>query len=496
VSAPVIALGVAETIIACAIVVGLVGGRHKLSNPGEFLVAGRSLGALLLWILPAGEIYTAFTFLGAAGWAYGRGAPVYYILCYGPVAYIIGYFVIPLAWKVGNRYGMLTIGDFFATRYTSSALGAIVAVVGFVFLIPYIALQLSGLQTLLSIAGYGTINAQLAVIVAVLVIALFVFSTGLRGAAWTAIVKDAVVLAGVVFAGVVLPIHFFGSPAAVIARVEAIKPHWLTLSTSDPTYNLTWFVSTVVLNGVAFFLFPQSLMSVYSAKSAGSLRRNYVWLPFYNVMLALMVFAGLTALIIRPGLSGPDVDQSFVSVVAKYYPPWVLGAIAGAGSLAALVPVSVQLIGASGLFVKNVIEDAFSWRGSELQRTLVVRILVLGLAAGALVLWVFLKTTLVELLLIAYNGMAQFVPGFAAAFWWRRASAVGVAAGIAAGIAICVYGVVAKVWAVAGVNIGLVALAVNAIVMYVFSVVTTAPRAELVDAFRSAAFADDDATAN
>jgi SSS family solute:Na+ symporter len=490
-SAPFIAIGVAASVIAFAIIFGLVGGRLKQSNPTEFLVAGRSLGSLLLWLLLAGEIYTTFTFLGAAGWAYGKGAPVYYILCYGPVAYIIGYFVMPLVWKVGHRFGLLTIGDFFATRYASTALGAIVAIVGFVFLIPYITLQLSGLQTLLSIAGYGAIDAQLAVIIAVLVIALFVFATGLRGAAWTAIVKDAVVLAGVIFAGVVLPIHFFGSPAAVIAKVEAIKPQWLTLSTTDPTYNLTWFVSTVILDGIAFFLFPQSLMSVYSAKSADSLRRNYVWLPLYNVMLALMVFAGLTALIVAPGLTGTSVDQSFVSVVAKYYPPWVLGAIAGAGSLAALVPVSVQLLGASGLFVKNVVEDAFLWQGSDRQRTLVVRVIVLALAAGALVLWVFLKTTLVELLLIAYNGMAQFVPGFAAAFWWRRATAAGVGAGIAVGIAICIYGVVAKVQAVFGVNIGLVALAVNAIVMYVLSVVTKAPQPEVVDGFRSAAFADE-----
>src|SRR5215469_15860518 len=111
------AIAVAALIIATALATGLIGAHRKLPNPGEFLVAGRSLGALLLWLLLAGEIYTAFTFLGAAGWAYGRGAPVYYILGYGPVAYIIGYFVMPLVWKVGHRFGLLTIGDFFATRY-------------------------------------------------------------------------------------------------------------------------------------------------------------------------------------------------------------------------------------------------------------------------------------------------------------------------------------------------------------------------------------------
>lgn len=491
-----VALSIVAAIIAVAIVVGVIGGRRKLPSPEEFLVAGRSLGALLLWILSAGEIYTTFTFLGAAGWAYGKGAPVYYILCYGPVAYIIGYFVMPLVWKVGHRYGMLTIGDFFTTRYGSKGLGLFVGIVGFVFIIPYVTLQLTGLQTLLGIAGYGRVDSQAAVFVAVIIIALFVFATGLRGSAWTSIVKDAVVLAGVVFAGIILPIHFFGSPAAVVAKVEALKPAWLTLSMTDQTYNLTWFVSTVVLNGVTFFLFPHSIMSVYSAKSAGSLRRNYVFLPFYNVMLVLMVFAGLTALIIMPGLTGTAVDQSFVSVVARYYPPWVLGAIAGAGSLAALVPVSIQLLGATGLFVKNVIAEPLGWQASERQRTLVIRVLLIVLAAGALVLWAYLKTTLVELLLIAYNGMGQFVPGFAAAFWWRRATAAGVISGIATGIAICIYGVAAKVQAVLGVNIGLVALAANVVIMYVISLMTPAPQTGVVDSFRSAAFASDGDTSD
>lgn len=487
---PVVALSIAALIIAVAIATGLIGAHRKLPNPGEFLVAGRSLGALLLWLLLAGEIYTAFTFLGVAGWAYGKGAPVYYILCYGPVAYIIGYFVMPFAWKVAKRYSLLTLGDFFATRYDSKSLGAFVGVIGFVFLIPYVTLQMNGLQILLGFAGYGTIKSQDAVFIAVIIMALFVFATGLRGTAWTSVIKDGVVLAGVIFAGIVLPIHFFGSPAAVIAKVEALKPGWMTLSAASPTYGISWFVSTVVLNAVAFFLFPQTIMSVYSAKSAESLRRNYVFLPLYQIMMALMIFAGLTALLVMPGLTGPNVDNSFVTVVARFYPPWVLGAIVGAGCLAALVPVSAQLLGASGLAVKNVVTDLFAWNASERERTLVMRVLVLILAAAALVLWAYYKATLVELLLIVYNGMAQFVPGFAAAFWWRRATSWGVAAGIAVGIAIAILAVTAQVPILFGINIGLIALAANAAVMSIVSLLTSPPRGEIVESFRAAAFSE------
>jgi SSS family solute:Na+ symporter len=487
-SPTVIALSVVALIVAVAVATGLIGAYRKIPNPGEYLVAGRSLGALLLWLLLAGEIYTAFTFLGAAGWAYGKGAPAYYILCYGPVAYLIGYFVMPLFWNVAKQFNLLTIGDFFATRYDSKALGAFVGLIGFVFLIPYVTLQMTGLQILLGIAGYGTVNAQTGVFVAVIVMAIFVFITGLRGTAWTSVVKDAVVLAGVIFAGVVMPIHFFGSPAAVIAKVEALRPTWLVLTTSGTGYTTTWFVSTVALNAAAFFLFPQTVMSVYSAKSANSLRRNYIFLPLYQVMLVLMLFAGLTGLLLVPGLTGTHVDEAFMLAVAKYYPPWLLGAIAGAGCLAALVPVSAQLLGATGLVVKNVFADLFAPNASERQRTMLMRVLVLVLAAAALVMWALYKTTLVELLLISYNGMAQFIPGAFSAFWWRRATAWGVVAGIAAGMV--VLAVWAKVPMPFGINIGIIALGANIVVMALVSMVTRPPGQDVIERFRDAAFSN------
>jgi SSS family solute:Na+ symporter len=477
------ALGTAAVIVAVALITGLIGGRHKLPNPAEFLVAGRSMGALLLWLLLGGEIYTAFTFLGTAGWAYGKGAPVYYIICYGPVAYVIAYFTMPLVWNAAKRYSMLTIGDFFAVRYGSRALGALVSVVGFVFLIPYVTLQMTGLQILLGIAGFGTIDSQAAVFIAVVVIAVFVFLTGLRGTAWTSVVKDAV-------AGIALPIHFFGSPAAVFERVAAVKPGWLTIAPSGGGYDLSWFVTTVILNGIAFFMFPQTFMSVLSAKSANTIRRNYVFLPLYQVLMMFMIVAGFTALLVMPGLTGPDVDKSFVLAIAKFYPPWVLGAIAGAGSLAALVPVSAQLLGASGLVAKNLFADVFDWPKTDAARTAVTRGLVLVLAAGALILWALLKTTLVELLLVAYNGMAQFLPGAAAALWWRRATPWGVAAGIGAGIAIVIASVVRQVPALFGINIGLVALAVNLAITAIVSYATPPSPAAAFDEFQAAAMQD------
>lgn len=479
----VIALGVIGVVLAATLSFGAFGVRRVKMDAEQFIVGGRSFGALFLWLLLAGEIYTSFTFLGAAGWAYGKGAPAFYILCYGTLAYILSYFMLPPIWRLSQRNDFLTGPDFFVHQYASRPLGALVALVGFVFLIPYATLQLTGVQVLLTIAGYGAINSLAAVGFAFALIAIFVYGTGLRGAAWASTIKDAMVLVGVVFAGIVLPIRFFGSPAGAIDRVLAAKPHWMTLTGDASANGVVWFVSTVVLTALGFYMWPQSLAAVYSAKSEDTLRRNAIALPVYQLMLLLVYFAGFTALLVLPGLKGPAADQSFMLVVKQYYSPWILGFIAAAGCLAGLVPASVQILAAASIVSKNVLGDTFGIATTSAEQTHATRILVLVVAVLAFAFWALARTTLVGLLLIAYNGITQLFPGVALSFAPRRPSAVGVAAGICGGIAALTAFALTGTSVVGGVNVGIAALAVNTAITLVtgYALPGLKPRASTAD---------------
>jgi len=253
-----VSLGIVGAGILGVLIFATLAARRTNVDPQEYIVGGRSFGALFLWLLLAGEIYTSFTFLGAAGWAYGKGAPAFYILCYGTVAYILSYFILPPIWTIAKERGLLTEADFFADRYGSRWLGILVASVGFIFLVPYVTLQLTGLEILLRIAGYSTLNSATAVGIAFALITVFVSATGLRGTAWASVAKDVAVLVAVLFAGIALPIRFFGSPAGAIDRVLAARPHWMTLTSDLSAQSTTWFVSTVVLTALGFFMWPQS----------------------------------------------------------------------------------------------------------------------------------------------------------------------------------------------------------------------------------------------
>lgn len=455
----VVALSIIGLVVLGTIAFALLSIRKIDMDPQQFLVGGRNFGALFLWVLLAGEIYTAFTFLGLAGWAYGKGAAAFYIPAYGTIGFSIAYFFLPAVWRIAKERGLLTSADFFTDRYGSRLLGGAVGLLQFVMVVPYVCLQLAGLQKILTIASYGAIASQtLTVVVAFALIALFVLTAGLRGAAWASLVKDALVLAAVVFAGLIIPIQFFGSPATMFDQLLKAHPMQTVLQTGSPL-GMVWFISTVALTAIGFYMGPHSMAAVYSAKSEDVLRRNAIFLPLYQFVLILMFFAGFSALLIVPGLK--DVDLSFLTVVVRYYPPWVMGFVGAAGTLAALVPSSALLLASASVMTKNVLGDWFGIATSDRARVNATRICVVIVAGMAMWMWTQTNgTTLGELLLLYYNGITQFMPGFVFALIWKRVNARAVGAGIAGGVGLAVT-LAAKGITPWGLNPGFVGLALN-----------------------------------
>jgi SSS family solute:Na+ symporter len=455
------ALVIVLCVIVCTIGLGMFGIRKIRMSPSQFILGGRSFGVIFLWLLSAGEIYTSFTFLGAAGWAYGKGAPAFYIICYLTVSCITLFFYFPPIWRTAQRQGLFTNADYIGHKYQSPALGFLTAIVGVVFLIPYITLQLTGIQILLQIAGYGAINSVLAAGGAFALIIVFVSISGLRGTAWASLMKDALVLLGVVFAGVVLPVQFFGSPKGVIDAMLKVHPNWMTLVSGTENFGTVWFISTILLSGLGGFMFPHAFAANLAANSPNTIRRNAMILPFYQLMLLLVFFAGFTALLVKPGLKGTDADQSFMLVVQEHYPAWLLGVIAGAGCLAGLVPASAQILAGASLLSRNL------FRVSEDRLTAWTRVWIVVMAALAFGLWVFNRATLVGLLLISYSGITQLFPGVILSLRKRPPHPASVAAGIVVALVLLAWFAFQGVNVVYGVHVGAAALVANTVSLFV-----------------------------
>jgi solute:Na+ symporter, SSS family len=452
--------------------VGLVSVRNvKMSLP-ELLVGGRSLSRVLLWVLMAGETYTSYTFLGAAGWAYGKGICAFYVFCSFTIACVISYFLLPPIWRVARQNNLMTNADYFAVAYSSSGLGRVTALVGIIALVPFVTLQLTGIQILIQLASYGTVKTAAAAGVAFFMIIAFVFAGGIRGVAWASILKDAMMVGALLFAGIALPVHFLGSPTAMMNRVVLTHPGFMILAGGSQEFGVRWFVSTVCLTACGAFMWPHAFAASYAARDEDSIRWNAVRLPIYQIMLLLVYFAGFTALLIRPGLKGAAVDQSFVLLVQEHYSAWVLGAIAGAGCLAALLPAGTQVLAAASLVTRNVVGRRTSTLVGE-EGPGGTRVMIVLVAALAFGLWAFADTTIIGLVLMGYSIVTQLFPGVVFSLLPRRphAACVGFGLGVAFVVLLAFEAAGLNVWN--GINTGLVALVCNAVAVLACDLATS-----------------------
>ena len=470
-----VSLGIVAAVVLGTIAFALIAVRRIGNDPAQFIVGGRSLGAVLLWVLMGGEIYTTFTFLGIAGWAYGRGAEAYYLLAYGVLAYAIAYLYLPRLWRFASERGLLTMADFFAARYGSRGFGAMVALFSTAVEAVAILVYLTGLQLLLSIAGFGSIDAREAVLLAFVAMTLFVFTAGLRGMAWASIVKDALMIGSVAAVGFVLPIAYFGSPAGMLAHVIAARPHAFVLGPWTAPSGKIWFVSTMLLTGFGFFTGPGAVAATYAAKSEETVRRNAIFLPLYGLMIVPVFFAGYTASLVMPGLHGPQGDTAYLRVLQAHFPVALLGIVCAGGVLSGLLPSAARLLGAASQLTKNILGDILHVAQAGPAQTWATRTCIVVVALGALCLWLFVKASLVDLLLFAYNGGTQFAPGIFLGLFWKRATLWPVAVGLVAG-ELCALALTVHPVPLAGLNPGFTALALNMVLTVSLCFVTRATR--------------------
>src|SRR3954463_14819830 len=128
---------------------------ESLGHIDEWGLGGRSFGSFVTWFLLGGDLYTAYTFVAVPALVYGAGALGFFALPYTIIVYPLVFVFMPRLWSVSHRHGYVTPADFVRGRHDSSALALAVAVTGLLATMPYIALQLVGIQVVLEVMGVG-----------------------------------------------------------------------------------------------------------------------------------------------------------------------------------------------------------------------------------------------------------------------------------------------------------------------------------------------------
>jgi len=391
--------------------------RSAASSPLErWALGGRSFGSLLVFVLLAGEIYTTFTLMGASGWAYGRGAPTFYILGYGALAYLMSYWLLPAIWSRGRADRVLTQPEFFARAFASPLLGRFVAVVGVLSLLPYLVLQFRGLSILVHESAYGAVSRELAVSIGAVTVVAWVVLGGMKTSAYAALAKDVLVLVAVVALGLLIPQAVYGGIGPMFDAQIARDPSFFVLPPRG--FSPTWFVSTVIVSVVGFYLWPHTFASLFTARTPRGFERTAITMPLYQLVMLFVFFVGFAARDVVPNLTGADIDLALLRSTRTLFGPLMMVLVGTAGLLTALVPSAIILMTMATILVQ-LRHPPLSRPDAEAAAAdfRIARWLV---PAVAFVAWWWSRQStaaLVPILLLAYAMVAQIAPALAVALW-------------------------------------------------------------------------------
>ncbi|HJV47255.1 MAG TPA: sodium:solute symporter [Bacillota bacterium] len=427
------ALLLTTVIVLSVVLVGFIAGRNKASRSSveEWSVGGRRLGSLFVWFLIGADVYTAYTFLGLTSTAFKGGSIAFFATPYVVLAYPLAYFFLPRIWKVAKVHNFMTLADYVKGRFDSKLLGVLFAINGVLMLIPYVDLQLSGIQDTLKVAGSGYINVTFVVSVSFLLVAFYTFFSGIKAPTYTAIIKDILVWIIMLFLVATLPMIHFGSWGNMMDAMVQKAPQMLTVPTGGPK-GLIWFSTAALISALALFMWPHTATGTFSSRSAESLRKNAIVLPFYNIVLMLVTFLGITAYLVDP--NGTDPRYAFLMLIHMSYGGVVQGLAYSTIALASLVPCSIMAIGASNLFANNIYRDMINPTVAPAKLTMVTRYMVFVVIGMALLFGLLFPTALVSLQLMGVSGIVQIFPAVVFSLYWRNLSKEATLIGFIAGM--------------------------------------------------------------
>jgi len=407
---------------------------ESLLHLNEWGLGGRGFGTFVSWFLLGGDLYTAYTFIAVPALIYGVGAAGFFAVPYTVIVFPIVFVFAPRLWSVSRVHNYVTPADFVRGRYGSRGLALAVACTGILATMPYIALQLVGIQAVLTVMGVGgTTNSflrDLPLLIAFVVLAAYTYMSGLRAPALTAFIKDLLIYVTVIVAVIYIPTRLGGWGHIFTAAGK----HLATTNpkTGKPFGGLItppageWAYATLALgSALALFMYPHAVTGVLAAKRRDVIRRNMALLPAYSLMLGLVALLGYMALaapaVTRAVKAGGGNAQLSVPLLFEHiFPSWFAGIGYSAIVIGALVPAAIMSIAAANLFTRNIYKEFFKPDASPAHETRVARFVSLIVKGGALIFALTLsKTFSINLQLLGGIWILQTFPAIVAGLYTR-----------------------------------------------------------------------------
>ncbi|MFI5915345.1 monocarboxylate uptake permease MctP [Dactylosporangium sp. NPDC051541] len=440
------------TLFLAVSAMGFVAARWRrpdnLAHLDEWGLGGRNFGGWITWFLVGGDLYTAYTFVAVPALLFASGAAGFFAVPYTIIIYPLVFLALARLWSVSHRHGFVTPADFVRARFQSPTLALVIAITGIVATMPYIALQLVGIESVLKtmgVTGSGTLARHLPIIIAFAILAAYTYSSGLRAPALIAFVKDILIYVVILVAVFYLPAKLGGWGSIFdAADAKFQKTPAATDGILLNANNQLQYFTLALGSALALFLYPHSITGVLASKNRDVIKRNMSALPAYSFLLGLIALLGFAAIAagVTPlkNANGTNDNNTVVPLLFdKIFPDWFAGVAYAAVGIGALVPAAIMSIAAANLFTRNIYREYFKRDATPAQESAVAKVMSLLVKFGALLFVVFVDPQFsIDLQLIGGVIILQTLPAVALGLftrWFHRGALVaGWAAGMGLGL--------------------------------------------------------------
>ena len=469
------------------VLIGVYGARVSRKTAVDYMLAGRQIGAVVMFFYVAFVIYSAWTFYGYPGFTYLSGAPYSIFPLAAHLSFALFFVLVgPRLWAMSRMYGYISPVEFVEQRYESPFLRLLTALVLLVFIVPYVGVQVVGVG-----AGFHALTGLPylagAVYLAVLLLAV-VFLGGMRTVAWVNVLLGSIFIAA--FAGALIWVVAAVLPGGLLGAAQRLEASSPAIFGAPGPMGLWTYKAMVGLSiaGLTACAWPHVVVTTMTARTVGVLRSFALAFLLLGGVLFYAV-PNLWGMIVGPalitGLKGKAADAVVQLVVTKFLPAWFAVFVLMAVIAAALSTVGTQLM-VSGIFIsRDLLTKWLRRQVTDMEMITYTRIgLIVVVILSFLLAWK--RPTEMGRFLsdIASPGFTQWLPLLLGGLFWRRATKYGAIAGLSGGVLVLVLAMKYKAITF-GFQPVLVALAVNLFLYVMVSLLTRPVAPATVEMFFS-----------
>lgn len=453
---------------------GIAGWRKSANSEEDYYLAGRGQGWIVSSLTIMATFFSSFALLGAPGMVYRDGVVFALFSLNVPLSGAAVYFFGSKIRRIGQARGYVTPGDMVSDYYGSPvALRLLVALVGLLYTIPYVVMQIQAGGILSQQLFPGENSFEIGAVVLAIITMAYIMIGGMRSVAWTDVVQGILLMGGMLVGGAAV-VAVLGGPVEFFNKVADLPAKSLSVPGTSGFWSPGMLLTVCLIGSIGSLVQPAQWMRFYAAKSTRTLKRSALIFAviltgcfFFGVMLV-----GLGGQVLYPIVDGageyyrsasgallpnpavgttPGGFNDIMLVVLKNHLPELLG---GLGALvASLIMVAIMaaamstadsnLHAMSAVVTRDIYDRFIRPMAGENERTWVGRAIISIVTIASLVLVIVANRSetnplgmIVILGLFAIAFSSQLLPITFDMLYLRKGTKQGAIAGMVTGLAI------------------------------------------------------------